>query len=267
MTYVALSDNHPFLEAGNDVANLLTPLSMRYGVSQFTYGKFYENGKCILLSNYTRWVKHHLDHGYTAPAPIPLSLLDKPESFNLIPYDGPFHQARHDLVNIFNTGDGIDFIYKNDDNYEVICYAFPVDNHDGVNQILNNIDTFKHFSRYFMQEANTIIENADKHKIDMPLNMRGINFKNNIETINKATPTLPWENRNEISIKLSNRERQCAYLLMKGMTAKEIAIYLQLSSRTIEIYLHNLKSRLHCKNKTELIIKLTSMLDEVFKRC
>lgn len=261
MTHITLSDNHSFLAAGNDVANLLAPLSMRYGISQFVYGKYYENGKCILLSNYSRWVKHHLAHGYTAPAPIPPSLLKKSESFHLIPYDGPFHQARYDLINLFNTGDGVDFIFKNDDNYEVLCYGFPVDQRDGVNIILNNLDTFKRFSSYFKKEANTIIKSVDKHKIDMPLHMLGIDFKHNKETSNEASQPLPWENENVLFQKLSKREWQCACLLIKGMTAKDIANELKLSFRTIEFYLHNLKYRLHCKNKTELILKLVCILE------
>lgn len=63
-------------------------------------------------------------------------------------------------------------------------------------------------------------------------------------------------------ITLSMRELSLAKLLVTGLTAKEIAKRLNLSHRTIESYLINLKIKLRCKNKTELAIKLFNLLME-----
>ncbi|MFA6303872.1 MAG: helix-turn-helix transcriptional regulator [Legionella sp.] len=56
---------------------------------------------------------------------------------------------------------------------------------------------------------------------------------------------------------LSTREKQCADYLLKGMTAKEIGLKLGLSFRTIEGYIENMKRKLMCRNKIELVIALT----------
>mgnify|MGYP000538271187 CR=1 FL=1 len=42
----------------------------------------------------------------------------------------------------------------------------------------------------------------------------------------------------------SARELQCAKLLLQGYTAKMIAQQLELSSRTIETYVHNIRKKL-----------------------
>ncbi len=64
------------------------------------------------------------------------------------------------------------------------------------------------------------------------------------------------------NIYLSKRQIECAKLLLQGMKVKQIAAYLNLSPRTIETYLDNIKIKLNCQNRTELIIKLSDYVDE-----
>lgn len=77
-------------------------------------------------------------------------------------------------------------------------------------------------------------------------------------TINKSASTL--SNLANNPIYLSRREKQCANLLIRGKTAKEIAAQLNLSHRTIEFYIENIKNKLHVSTKSELIDKLMDML-------
>lgn len=55
--------------------------------------------------------------------------------------------------------------------------------------------------------------------------------------------------------KLTERECECLFLLIRGKTAKEIATLLTLSSRTIESYLENIKNKMNCRNKSEVLVK------------
>jgi len=62
---------------------------------------------------------------------------------------------------------------------------------------------------------------------------------------------------NEIdNVYLSKRQLDCAKLLLQGNKIKEIADRLNLSPRTIETYLDNMKAKLKCRNKIDLTIKL-----------
>lgn len=54
---------------------------------------------------------------------------------------------------------------------------------------------------------------------------------------------------------LTQRESECLFLLLRSYSASQIAKRLNLSKRTVESYIDNLKNRLGCANKTELIIK------------
>ena len=46
------------------------------------------------------------------------------------------------------------------------------------------------------------------------------------------------------NIRLSKRETECIYYLIRGMTIKRIAQTLKLSPRTVESYIKNIKNRI-----------------------
>lgn len=54
---------------------------------------------------------------------------------------------------------------------------------------------------------------------------------------------------------LSKRQLQCLYHLAMGKTAKQIAKQLDLSHRTVEFYIDNIKKKLDCYSRSELITK------------
>jgi len=70
--------------------------------------------------------------------------------------------------------------------------------------------------------------------------------------INHSQPALTLNT----PIKLTKRELDCAKLLVNGGRIKEIAAAIHLSPRTVETHLNNLKIKLNCRDKVELIIKL-----------
>lgn len=60
----------------------------------------------------------------------------------------------------------------------------------------------------------------------------------------------------QIPEKITPRERICLMQLIRGKTSKQIADSLKLSIRTIEFYINNIKNKLACKSKSELIMKI-----------
>lgn len=73
-------------------------------------------------------------------------------------------------------------------------------------------------------------------------------WKSNTFTSNQILPG------GEINgIYLSKRELDCLHPLIRGKTAKEIGKILNLSPRTVESYLENIKSKLSVDSKAELI--------------
>ncbi|SRR5579883_391367 len=58
---------------------------------------------------------------------------------------------------------------------------------------------------------------------------------------------------------LSQREQQCLRYFLNGKTAKETAMILGLSYRTIEEYLTNLKKKLGCRTKRDLLALMSGL--------
>lgn len=51
----------------------------------------------------------------------------------------------------------------------------------------------------------------------------------------------------------TQREAECMVLLLKGKTIDSVAALLKLSPRTIEYYIKNMKAKLGCRTKFELV--------------
>lgn len=62
-------------------------------------------------------------------------------------------------------------------------------------------------------------------------------------------------NDNQNKYQLTSRECECVFLLIRGKSAKEIGVLLSLSKRTIESYIENIKNKMNCKNKAEILVK------------
>ncbi len=56
--------------------------------------------------------------------------------------------------------------------------------------------------------------------------------------------------------KLSKRETECAYYLIRGMTYKEIGRVLDISPRTVECHIDSMKIKLNCYKRSQLVSKI-----------
>ncbi len=54
-------------------------------------------------------------------------------------------------------------------------------------------------------------------------------------------------------IEVSKRQLECLQCLIDGMTTKEAARVLHLSSRTIDAYIEIIRNKLDCKNRIQLV--------------
>lgn len=58
------------------------------------------------------------------------------------------------------------------------------------------------------------------------------------------------------NIYFTQREADCMVQLLQGKKNAEIAGALNLSCRTVEFYLNNMRSKLHCKTRRDLVAQV-----------
>ena len=110
-----------------------------------------------------------------------------------------------------------------------------------LSRLINDIE---HFANYDLNKDNSLLEFVESSSNSLPV------VKNQKQTnssdLLKARKTLG----------LSKRESECAYYLTRGMTMKLVAKAMGLSPRTVEFYIENMKDKLCCNTKPDLIAKL-----------
>lgn len=108
------------------------------------------------------------------------------------------------------------------------------------------------FSHYFKREAHALIENMMMDNFNLKKEKGDAFFQ-----ANTAFPLLHTDAnilKFEKAISpLSARERQCLDLFKQGYSAQSTAALLGLSQRTVEHYFENIKNKLGCQSKWELL--------------
>jgi DNA-binding CsgD family transcriptional regulator len=249
-----LSSNHIFYTATPDIANIVKPLN-KLGITYFTFTRNYHDGSRLYLQDHSVvldiYLKgKHYSNGNTECRP------EIYKDQTLLWSTVPDQKVLDKYARALGFDHGI-FMFEPHNNYcEIFSFATHSGNDRIVNTYLSKMDLLKSFREYFREKAEPIIKQAENQKLILPFN-ETLDIKSLLTSVenNEILPSKPCHNDF-----LTNRQFGCCSLLLKGKTAKEIGAILNLSTRTVEHYFDVIKTKLDCKNKAELIFKLTSLM-------
>lgn len=132
--------------------------------------------------------------------------------------------------------------------------------------IINHLAILQSFIRYFKKENRRLLDDliAEPYNLEKEI---GKEFKNRpnffldvpsntkkIEMLKQLGIIDPFDD-----LLLSPREKECIRLLIKGYTATQTGEILQLSKRTVEHYLENIKLKTNSFSKLELFEKFREL--------
>jgi LuxR family transcriptional regulator, quorum-sensing system regulator SolR len=262
-----LSNNHLFLTSSQIIKTISNKLE-KYGIFHFDYCRSYSDGSRICLTTNPDALKAYFSEkqylkGTTEAAPA----LYKKQAVlcSALPNQTGFQWAR----NHFKMDHAIYLINPNTNYCEFFSFASFPEYPEVINFYLNNLDILQNFIDFFKVQAAPLITKAEKFKLfyehhDKPIRTYKISDLNELEKFQSKNHQIKnnreFQNLNmQHDHSLSIRQLDCAKYLLDGLQYREIASKLNLSVRTIETHIEYLKTKLDCRNKSELILKLSKI--------
>lgn len=132
--------------------------------------------------------------------------------------------------------------YKKQDTKACVSYKMPV--YDVSNQVIALFGV-----TFNKTDDLSVTQARENFSVAMEL-LEATSYNTLINKLNDKKQLL-YNNKQKVNLTL--REFECLAHLTKAKTAKEIAILMNISPRTVENHIENLKTKLHCMTKSQLV--------------
>ena len=267
MVDIALDKDHISYKSTGKVKEICKPLFEMFDISFFRYVRAYQDRTRFVLATDHEWLEKYFDMNHYLYEFVNFDVWPQDNFSGTSLWSGC--RENHQMCKIWNHfKEHKDFthnlvIYQKRDNIcELFDFFTKETNYHLVALYLTNIDVFKHFTYLFKEKAKDIIKLADARRFKVP---RSAEKYHKPDWITGLLPSDRQLVLDKMHIKryylsgrydgvfISEKELDCLRQLVKGKTQEEIGKELNISRRTVEYRLNNLKSKLHCQNQAELV--------------
>lgn len=240
-----------------------TPLFQNFGITTFTYSRFYYDGQYLMVSNQFEWLETWLEKIYSPNNTLLEQAVQSAQigKFSYLLWPAVPHQDLLLSFNAtFNICNGFDVYRRLEDSVEVWSMATTQANENGRFLFLNNIRQITNFCLLYNETCSDIISHNNSNTLktfhssmNMTLN-KELLFEKELNAFLKAIEARKLLFSPKLgSISLTHRETECLAQLAKGKSAKEIGRVLKISPRTVETYLNKVKEKTGKERKSNLI--------------
>lgn len=224
------------------------------GITHFEFARLYNDGRRIALCNNASWIDFFIKEKNNHNLIIENSKISLHPKYLLWRASTDIYQSSIFQIarESFNIDNGFTMAEYSSTYCDLYYFSSTRDNYNIQNFYLNNIDLLNLFILYFKDRAAKLMFIANNN----------LKNQNNSQKINDINLTfLP----NKLDVEkiflsgfyqgdyLTKREAECLAYLLHGKTAKEIAKIFNISYRTIESYIRNIKVKLNSTTKDQLI--------------
>lgn len=249
---------HEFFKLSNDVGVLSAPLNLHLNIHYFAFKRTFSDGSKIYLFNHPAYYEHWFSKKYYLVGNKEARCSNYVDSYELWDSLPDPYRLYDEGAEYFNIANGLTITRKHEEYCDFFFFATNVTNSHVRQLYFERRDIFEKYCDYFIENSTDLIQRAAKSKIILPLPEPLVLLKPLVE-INEFLKEIKSSKNDELS-GLTEREIECAYLLSEGKSYKEIAKIYGLSPRTIEEHSYNIRHKLGCKNKSELIALLSKMI-------
>jgi len=263
-----LKDDHISYTSCHLVDEVIRPFR-QFGVTFFVYVKIFPDGTRISLNNSVAWSKFFFknfskyingeifESFETQDQSVVRELWTLKKEGNLLLIDNERE---------FNLGNGIDITLSGKNYTEFFVFATDKNRTEMNNFFLNHSDLLTQSIFYFKDKGSKIIKDAEKNGL--------IYFPHEIHKIKKdgfdrerimntIQPSRYYLNGKYQGSYLTKSEYYCLKLISEMKSIKEAANMLNLSQRTVEKHINNIKIKFECHKKSDFI----EIIDQLLLTC
>lgn len=252
MSGINLTGHHA-LSSSIDVDGICSPLK-DIGITYFNYIKVYnDDGSRELLTNNALWIDHFYNNSlFQSTGAVDIEHL-LPKGYFLwseMDCSDPIYSQGRESFNIDN---GVSFVEKFPEFTMLYIFASERNNHKINNFYVRNCDLFKRFMYYFNDKAKSLRQEASKNRIYLPERQEIITDRLNTINISQKQKNLFFDETSvskyflfgdRADLYLTKKQAECAAYMAIGATSKECAKELDLSFRTVEEHLADIKTKI-----------------------
>jgi DNA-binding CsgD family transcriptional regulator len=226
----------------------------KLGITHFGYIKIFKNGTMFRMANNKEWTKEFFKREYYNDAAFYNMKNVSKEKRRLSLLTGE-PQGEHliSLCTNFNIWNALVVYEKFNDYGELWFFGTSAQNTEAINFYINNEIILKKFTLYFKDKFSDELNNINDGNIiysDIKLLDNNVQEQKNINDFFNEIKINYYKITDELSI--SKKEFKYLSYLIQGKTAKEIARLTDVSFRTVEFHLNNVKQKANCKKKSHL---------------
>jgi len=243
-----------------DVKAVTEPLN-KLGVTYFIYAELRGYYYISCLVNNDRMIRDFINYsGLKYEIALSPHKIINSGSYSVSTITKP-KEIKNYYEKVFASSEATDeIVYIIDCNEVRKVYIFGV-----LDPFYINKEYLELFILYFNDQACRLINNSEPLRIpkefveyNVPLNIMVKNFlvaQMEEEFLSSINAKYYKIKKIQQQYSLSGRELQCLELILQNKIAKDIANFLNLTTRTVETYIDRLKRKLHCHTKNEIVVK------------
>lgn len=253
--------NHPTLLFADDMRTICAPLS-RLSIDYFSHVHINANNEMTANASNPDYFRFYFEQGFHQ-ADLHTAKFDIPQRYvlwHLVEREGKAEELYQSGIEF-----GLYYIFTIIEHgpLEQNYYHFAAKaNKDYMNEFyFRHIDLLEQFIAHYKHAL--LLNNRLNRAYKIPYKIKDSEGSHRIkvdqsytltaENINYYLTSLNTGQSKSLSApELSRRELQCALYLLEGKTAAEMAQVLNISPRTVEVYIIRLKKRFGSKNKVQL---------------
>lgn len=267
-----LNPKHPLLILSAKFAELCKPLEL-FHINHVTYLKKFKDGTRIGLSNKPQWIEDYYNLKLYQSSLFEASPMQYQAEFGIWLGEYDIEVYQHGK-NYYGTYHSITVTEPVKDGCEFFLFSVSRKHAQVIQYLGNNMDILYRFILYVKDRGASLFKSAANSRLilqndrnfdlvdeSLQPNKNYFQLMDNLkQQFYKGTSIHKYifEQSNHAGIHLTQRELLCLSYLLQNKTAEETAKLMNISRRTVESYLDNIKIKLAIDTKADLVANLKS---------